>query len=265
MTIKDNGICLKKPYKNERKNERKGLTHLYVTNANLYQYQLHYDNNGTFITDDLEFPDGLYLYVRTLDGKIYAVKITSNDQLVNHHSYLSNGKKVLSAGYFVFEKGKLILVSNESGHYTPTNEEMLPDINFYYQIAKNEELIYEDHSLYPEMKIIYQFKAKDLQGKNSIIGTPIYNCLWGKKSDYGIKHTDDNHTDLNNTPSKQQADTPFYKNECALPLFNKASSHYLPDEQLLIVPQDEDNNTPVTQDKNEYFLPDFMLLKRSLL
>ncbi|MDX1837818.1 hypothetical protein DIZ81_09075 [Legionella taurinensis] len=42
-----------------------------------------------------------------------------------NHSFLANGKKVLAAGSLIFSQGILIGLTNNSGHYRPTDEQML--------------------------------------------------------------------------------------------------------------------------------------------
>lgn len=53
-----------------------------------------------------------------------------------HHSYLANGKKVFAMGTLIFKKGKLIEITNNSGHYTPLDEEMLAVIRALYTASE---------------------------------------------------------------------------------------------------------------------------------
>ncbi|KTC86949.1 hypothetical protein [Legionella brunensis] len=186
------GISLKKQcFRIERKLERikaklgDGDTK-YFSDKERKRHQLFFNGNK-FITQG-EVAHGTYMFVRTLDNLI----IVSSDGSL-HHSYLANGKKVSSVGYFIFEYGKLKCVSNESGHYTPTNEEMLPDLLFYYELAKNPELIYEDHSSFPEKNKIYQYKIADIlnvTSKEEDSNTCFQHLqpqevIWDKQSNYG--------------------------------------------------------------------------------
>lgn len=61
--------------------------------------------------------------------------------LEKNHSHLANGKKVLAAGTLVFREGKLVEMTNNSGHYRPTDEEMLAIIQALYD-ASGEALEY---------------------------------------------------------------------------------------------------------------------------
>jgi|GEM_PF-6825433 hypothetical protein len=140
----------------EREKEQRGEAVLYLSEQTRSRYEVKLTGDG-FSDQSGKLLDGNYLYVRTLDGKLYAAKCGE----IGHHSYLSNGKKVTSVGHFIFQRGKLVLVSNESGHYTPTNEEMLSDVEFYFHLSENQDLIYEDHSSVPVAGKIYQYKAND--------------------------------------------------------------------------------------------------------
>lgn len=62
------------------------------------------------------------------------------DKVLNH-SFLANGKKVLAAGSLHFCHGTLVGISNNSGHYRPTDDEMLAVIKALYE-ASNGSLKY---------------------------------------------------------------------------------------------------------------------------
>jgi hypothetical protein len=61
------------------------------------------------------------------------------------HSALANGKKVLAAGKIELKEGRLIKVSNESGHYMPTDEEMRYMLSKFHSLSQNANLVYESH------------------------------------------------------------------------------------------------------------------------
>ncbi|KTD19258.1 Uncharacterised protein [Legionella lansingensis] len=180
------GIKLKDNFRQERKEQRElqtkyGVSDYLIPLAAELSCELSC-NNGVFSFPNGHKPDGMYLYVRTLKGKIFAAELGGS---IRHHSYLSNGKKVLSAGHFFFDHGKLILVSNESGHYTPTNEEMLSEIEFYYSISKNEDLIYEDHSNVPTSKQVHRYKAQDIVRAKDITRVQPIITINDAKSNFG--------------------------------------------------------------------------------
>ncbi|CAM2746312.1 Uncharacterised protein [Legionella steigerwaltii] len=181
------GIKLKDDFRKERKKQRE-LQEKFELSLYLQPFVAQMScqltvKDGIFSFPNGVLPDGKYIYVRTLEGKIFACK----EEEVAHHSYLSNGKKVLSAGSFIFEKGRLCLVSNESGHYTPTNSEMQPEIEFYYSVAQNPDLIYEDHSKNPSQKIINQYKAKDIVEKHTIDTLKPLASFNNRTSKFGLK------------------------------------------------------------------------------
>jgi hypothetical protein len=60
---------------------------------------------------------GDFLYVQTVDGTLYVSPFQSMGTF--HHSSLARGQLVLAAGTMRFVNGKLVHVSNQSGHYKP--------------------------------------------------------------------------------------------------------------------------------------------------
>lgn len=235
----NSGIKLKHAFREERKRERQsqrlGWQSLYFQPFIAQQlFELHCQN-GTFNyrhAKDKEL-NGRYLYVRALDGRILAAK----EGEVGHHSYLSNGKKVLSAGHLVFNQGQLILFSNESGHYTPTNDEMAPEIIFFHNLAQNPALVYEDHSHYPQSRKITQYKTQSIIAMGGIDITPPYEILSNRTSNVGRQLTlpaaHDKHA--GNTPESRQK--PNYQEEQLFLSWDNATepalNHYLEDECLM--------------------------------
>lgn len=67
----------------------------------------------------------------------------------HHHSYLANGKKVLACGSLTFKKGKLKQISNNSGHYRPTDEEMFSLIKALYHATNGSLKYYKSYSHSP--------------------------------------------------------------------------------------------------------------------
>lgn len=189
-------------------------------------------NDGFFSFKDGSLPDGKYIYIRTLAGEIFAAK----ESEVAHHSYLSNGKKVLSAGFFIFKKGKLCLVSNESGHYKPTNEEMMSEIGFYYQRSQNADLIYEDHSKFPTQKRIDHYQAREIIGKSTVDDLEPIATFNNRKSNFGKEVISPNSTNFRFFPrNAEKINSSNYNDpeEILLKPDDLSVSHYLPDYQLL--------------------------------
>lgn len=215
-------ISLNKEFKSERQKERNHLTFFYIPNQAREKYRLDY-NNGYF-TNNKQILDGKYMYVRLLNGIIYiASDDKENDLYVGHHSYLSNGKKVTSAGYFIFKNGRMKLVSNESGHYIPSNDKMKSDIEFYFEIAKNEKLVYEDHSKFPKEKQKYLYYVKDIIDKGFDLVKP-YGITSGK-SFFGAKlRNNDQSIILNDSASKNHGGYEDYYFTPNSPLNDQKSS-----------------------------------------
>lgn len=73
---------------------------------------------------------GCAIFVMRPDGKIYASKY--HEAGAFHHSSLSQGNEVAAAGELVVEGGVLKEVSNQSGHYAPTqlqNDQLLLELS----------------------------------------------------------------------------------------------------------------------------------------
>lgn len=126
-------ISTKISLKNQFKIERKVMRSL-VDNDPEQKYlnsEKQQENNLYYDVEDQYF---FKANGTTLNGE-YNFVLTCEDepQLLcsrkKHHSYLANGKKILAAGSLVFTEGRVMEITNNSGHYTPTNEEMLPVIN----------------------------------------------------------------------------------------------------------------------------------------
>jgi hypothetical protein len=63
------------------------------------------------------------IFVVNAQGEIYAS--TYQEKGYFHHSSLANGQPVAAAGELVVENGKLISISNQSGHYKPGDNETM--------------------------------------------------------------------------------------------------------------------------------------------
>lgn len=84
---------------------------------------------------------GVYLYVIFPNNILYACQVGTQ----RFHSYLSSGLNVKGAGLLYCEYGRLITVSNESGHYKPTHLEMRPALSMLYTKVLHP-FVFEDHS-----------------------------------------------------------------------------------------------------------------------
>ncbi len=99
---------------------------------------------GTFFySADRQPLCGAYVYVLLPNDCLFCVEVSKN---INH-SYLSTGLGVKGAGIAYFEAGRLMTLSNESGHYAPTLDEMTEAIDWFYQQVKGHRFLFEDHSV----------------------------------------------------------------------------------------------------------------------
>ncbi|HHT0591694.1 TPA: hypothetical protein ACTXXA_000647 [Legionella anisa] len=163
-------IPLKPKAKQERQSERifqeRGATlYNYFSDEQQQAARIKVDDNGLFYNVKNERLSGLFLYVSLPDEQIIFVE----DNGKFFHSALANGKKVLAAGKLELQEGMLIKVSNESGHYMPTDEEMRYMLSQFLSLSKNINLVYESHCRAIE-GIVQQHLVSDfLKSKHSII------------------------------------------------------------------------------------------------
>ncbi|MDI9819427.1 MULTISPECIES: hypothetical protein [unclassified Legionella] len=140
-------ISLKYEFKNERKAMRflkeNGLENKYIDKEKQKEYviNLYEDEGDIFFSDSKnEWLDGEYLFVLTCEEN---PKLLCDKTM--HHSFMANGKKVLAAGSLLFENGVLQEVTNDSGHYRPTDEEMLPVIKALYSASNGTLRSYKSY------------------------------------------------------------------------------------------------------------------------
>lgn len=234
--IRLRGIALKDNCRPERKRQRR-LQANYEESSYLPEVLLKFAaelhaNEGIFAFSNGKVPHGKYLYVRTLSGALFAAK----EEDIAHHSYLSNGKKVTSAGYLVFEKGKLCLVSNESGHYRPTKEEMREDLQHYYNLSKNEFLVYEDHSSILTEKCIKAFSVKAIVASQTFDDL-IPLAIFVKDSRYNKALKTGQQVPVPAAPPPGPVHSAS-ASKLSKPNKALAASHYLPDRFFLLNPSE---------------------------
>jgi hypothetical protein len=75
--------------------------------------------NGQFTRGGQPLDDGKYIFVVDQEGHLIADKPRAGSI---HHSSLSAGKPVLTAGEFQIENGKLVKITNQSGHFRPSEQ-----------------------------------------------------------------------------------------------------------------------------------------------
>ena len=110
---------------------------------------------------------GEYIYGLLPDNRLYCApcrKEYSNDFIIRNHSHLVAGLPVLAAGHAYFSKGKLITLSNNSGHYKPSTQKMLQALTWFNQ-KSDSAFLYEDHSGFDLKKDHYgikHYRVKDV-------------------------------------------------------------------------------------------------------
>lgn len=106
------------------------------------------------------------LHILSLD---YDYDYDNNESYPVHHSYLSNGKKVLGAGTMEFSYGRLRIISNDSGHYKPRPDQMLDLLERLFLETKDPSILFEDHSRVAKTGCVYSYEiGKILEHKDQI-------------------------------------------------------------------------------------------------
>jgi len=107
------------------------------------KFQVSYAG-GEFYDSNSYWLNGSYIYCLLKGGRLFAAPM--NEEL--HHSYLVAGLPVIAAGTMEFMTGKLISISNNSGHYKVSFKTMLKVLPQIYQMACNPNLFFQDHSFF---------------------------------------------------------------------------------------------------------------------
>lgn len=95
-----------------------------------YEVSLH---KGIFYREGMQIPKGRYLFVLTMDNKLYIARKGITEQGLIQHSSFSGGKPVRSCGLIeINDHGQVVKISNHSGHYHP-KEEQVSHIMEYFQ------------------------------------------------------------------------------------------------------------------------------------
>ena len=153
---KTKGIRMKHDFVAEAVAEYVVIGKNYLSSTEREKYQFTFQN-GVFKDQNQWLLHGEFLYVLLWNNKLYGCKPTLakpagvKPDKKWFHSYLSSGVNVKAAGVIYCHYGKIITISNESGHYKPTREDMLPALHYLQQLS-NTPLVFEDHScLNPEL------------------------------------------------------------------------------------------------------------------
>ncbi|WP_147279845.1 hypothetical protein [Legionella worsleiensis] len=105
-------------------------------------FALHYSEElQTFVTAcGNSIPDNHYHFILTCEE---SPQLIINESL--HHSAMANGKKVLASGSLVFKCGDLVTITNHSGHYRPSDDEMLDVIKALHNASRGTLLEYQSY------------------------------------------------------------------------------------------------------------------------
>lgn len=127
------------PMNNEFRNENKSGYLNSILSRHPYIASFHkghlVDNTGTPVGK------GRFLYVLDPDNNLYLVPSNLNW----NHSFILAGGPVKAAGFIETNNESLVeLISNESGHYTPTFLEIHAALRFFNEKTYNS-IIYESH------------------------------------------------------------------------------------------------------------------------
>ncbi|MBI2792980.1 MAG: hypothetical protein HYX61_13625 [Gammaproteobacteria bacterium] len=138
--MKKETISLKVPFHNELKAESIHQNH-YLDSAQRAAYKVTI-KDGLFYNADGRLLEGPLVYVLFPDYRLYAASVYAK----LNHSHISSGLDLKGAGIMYFERGRLITVSNDSGHYKPTRSEMQDALKWFSDQNLHKPFIFEDHS-----------------------------------------------------------------------------------------------------------------------
>ncbi|MBN9288898.1 MAG: hypothetical protein BGO43_07840 [Gammaproteobacteria bacterium 39-13] len=146
QTNRTGKLKLKAAFFNEMIAESVALHH-YLNSQTREAYRITC-KNGFFYNQKGDLLQGPFIYVLFPDGRLYGCSLYDG----KHHSHLSSGLTLDGAGIMYLERGQLVTLSNESGHYKPMLEEMQDAIAWFAKNSNNN-FIFEDHSHQDKTKI----------------------------------------------------------------------------------------------------------------
>ncbi|OJV96724.1 MAG: hypothetical protein BGO43_00430 [Gammaproteobacteria bacterium 39-13] len=134
---------------------------------------LTYSAGEQFFDIDNHPLDGEYMYALLADNRLYIAPLS---EVVNH-SHLVAGLPVKAVGNAFFKDGCLVTLSNNSGHYKPTAEQMVAGLEWFVQNTQ-DPFLFEDHSQFSPTSLHYgirHFNANDYvkQSKMGITTPPL--------------------------------------------------------------------------------------------
>lgn len=168
-------ISLKPQYNTERLNEELCPKN-YFDPVKRELYRLQVSPEGAFIYNQESHINRSFVYVLYLDDRLYG----SYDKKM-HHTYFSSGFDLKGAGVLYCHEGKLITVSNESGHYRPTFELMQESIKWFLLQSKQPSILFEDHSIHDVTQTLEGIRYFQVSIKKGTTDTLEYTLLNGQQ------------------------------------------------------------------------------------
>lgn len=109
----------------------------YMTEAERDKYRVRV-HKGKLYNYFGEIVNGVYLFAFNTNMNLYVAEEHQNPEVTNH-DYLTAGLPVRGTGFLGFKNGRLVAVSNNSGHYVPTVHQMWQALSLLYRIFGEEQ------------------------------------------------------------------------------------------------------------------------------
>lgn len=109
---------------------------------------------------------GEYIFGLLPDNRLYALPVKDG----KHHSHILAGLPAKAVGHAHFVNGKLITLSNNSGHYKPTATQMRSGIEWFYN-QTGYEFVFEDHQRFSNKLVnngLRYSKASEIHNSSEI-------------------------------------------------------------------------------------------------
>ncbi|WP_133134434.1 hypothetical protein [Legionella wadsworthii] len=225
----------------------------YLSRERQLQYHVTCSNNHLFRNAEASLLDGSYNFALLCEDEPFLLC----DRTL-HHSYLANGKKVFATGSLTFDQGKLVEITNNSGHYMPTDEETLAVIKALYRASGGTLKRYVSYCAnVPKIYLV-----EDLLNINDFSSIQPFNEIKEKNS-ITMKLSEYEQSDSSKSSSYLDDECILMESESIPPAFHvyeekivgatdvtKSASQYIDDELLSIPAQLEDAikpNVPVAK------------------
>lgn len=136
---KDGVILLQPEFYAERLAET-FITKNYLTAKKREQFRAYAIGEQFIDSEDCPL-EGEYIYALLPDDRLYVAPLSK----IRNHSHLIAGLPVKAVGHAYFKEGRLLTLSNNSGHYKPTPGNMIEGLKWFIENTENS-FLFEDHS-----------------------------------------------------------------------------------------------------------------------